>query len=377
MAILAGCTGQLRAEGCLLAAGQSSGSLGGFSPTTGNVRLDSAFTREYQLLSQVMGVRPGLFILDDRNGSNAYATPQSVNGLTDGTVLFGYRLLTEEWNTSKGFNFSIPAILAHEFGHITQFRFGARMPGKVTELQADFIAGWYMGNRDMLSGYSRAALEQGARAFFSKGDYQFNEEGHHGTPQERMNAFLRGFQLQGVNFTVAFRASQDFARTVPAPGADASRPDASGYKGSPSRAAGPADVRLMQRLVRDAKSSFASARGSMTESDGSRRTYDKAEKLPGARFCYVELQRGDPGDNYRESAEYVCHFPETFDRDRLEENAKEAFADWQWRTGNRNRLFGAPPGDHQDLDVPLISINTVEGKQRTFHVFRISYYRRR
>jgi predicted metalloprotease len=87
---------------------------------------------------------------------------------------------------------------------------GFGRPGRNTELQADYLAGWYFAQlhaRDPRHFESNAAIEDGVYAFYSRGDYQFNSPHHHGTREQRRAAFLNGFRAGAQPFETAWRGS--------------------------------------------------------------------------------------------------------------------------------------------------------------------------
>lgn len=98
-------------------------------------------------------------------------------------------------------DFGALSILAHEFGHAYLSKLRRHPQGKGGELAADAFAG---GFARFVEG--RGLLEPGdvgeARATFAAvGDHQVYHHDHHGTPQERRQAFedgyLLGFRLPG------------------------------------------------------------------------------------------------------------------------------------------------------------------------------------
>lgn len=80
-------------------------------------------------------------------------------------------------------------VLAHEFAHVLQYVRGNNLPTKLKELHADFLAGYYLGRKRLMSG----AVERFARALFEMGDFEFWNPNHHGTPQERVQAMSAGY----------------------------------------------------------------------------------------------------------------------------------------------------------------------------------------
>ena len=85
-------------------------------------------------------------------------------------------------------------ILAHEYAHAAQIAGGSRLRNITQiELQADCLAGYYMGVMPDVS-FDDKDIEEIARIAFQVGDYEFNNRQHHGTPKERALAVLTGFQ---------------------------------------------------------------------------------------------------------------------------------------------------------------------------------------
>lgn len=93
-------------------------------------------------------------------------------------------------------------IIAHEYAHAMQaaFRF---MPGytAMAELQADCLAGVYLGSMPNVSVDRRDLNEIGSLAY-RLGDYTWGRY-HHGTPEQRLKAVVRGISasrhgLQGA-----------------------------------------------------------------------------------------------------------------------------------------------------------------------------------
>jgi uncharacterized protein len=96
-------------------------------------------------------------------------------------------------------------ILAHEYAHAAQTIGGFR-PSNITaiELQADCLAGFYMGAMPNVT-FDRQDIEQIAEIAYQVGDYEFNNRQHHGTPEQRAKAVLLGFQASQKNGIAACR----------------------------------------------------------------------------------------------------------------------------------------------------------------------------
>ena len=85
-------------------------------------------------------------------------------------------------------------ILAHEYAHAAQIASGSRL-NNITqlELQADCLAGYYMGVMPDVD-FDLQDIKEIAAIAFQVGDYEYNNRQHHGTPKERARAVLSGFQ---------------------------------------------------------------------------------------------------------------------------------------------------------------------------------------
>jgi hypothetical protein len=91
----------------------------------------------------------------------------------------------------------VSGILAHEKSHTFQYKWNvdlalrkaAGQPVKYVELHADYLAGAYMAWREK---YQQGAPVELSKLFFNLGD-RLNGEDHHGTEQERLNAFTYGY----------------------------------------------------------------------------------------------------------------------------------------------------------------------------------------
>jgi len=104
--------------------------------------------------------------------------------------------------SSQGFgsamgDFAVAYIVAHEYGHQVQDELGAfdrNVPTMNTELQADCYAGNWAK-----SAYDENRLEDGdiqeaLDAALAVGDFDTSNPGHHGTPEQREQAWTTGFE---------------------------------------------------------------------------------------------------------------------------------------------------------------------------------------
>jgi uncharacterized membrane protein YgcG len=172
-----------------------------FLRSSGNLRIDQATFQEANYLVQVTGMQPSLAFLDDRQSRNAVAFNQDViDGRSPhGAVALGVQLIQDLLSlptARQGMNpLCIQAVLVHEWAHIAQFNYGVRAAHvKYKELMADFIAGWYLGYKDMFVG-GNVDPSPSMICMTTMGDTNFDNPAHHGTPEERLRAFAGGFRF--------------------------------------------------------------------------------------------------------------------------------------------------------------------------------------
>lgn len=173
-------------------AGFGSESMGcGVGTTFGDPWFDQRFVQERQLQGGFFsGFTPAVYVLDE-------CSPQQANALSDprGFILFGKWLASKTIIETRS-ELPIAGILAHEWAHQVQFRYGWMQTGEPTvrrtELEADMWSGLYMGMAKNWAGPQMSAYFQ---ALFNLGDYQFNNRNHHGTPNQRMSAGATGLSI--------------------------------------------------------------------------------------------------------------------------------------------------------------------------------------
>lgn len=190
-----------------------------------NTRWEAALLEDSEILNSLFGVHPHLFYIRERNGMNAFTDPHAYpellakEGTTpeecpDGTIFIGVSLIKAEYDETHGSLQSLPAVLAHEYGHVMQNHYRCPFQGKWRELHADFMAGYFIGHRER---YRSQSVAEAMTTIYNKGDYNFNEPGHHGTPAQRREAFLAGYLLnklsQVPSGVVAYKTGMNFLRS--------------------------------------------------------------------------------------------------------------------------------------------------------------------
>lgn len=191
--------GAYRLEGCSLTGNfGGGGGPGGFRflHSSGYQNIDQLIFQEANILAHITGMRPSLAFLDDSNAPNAFATKQDIvtRQSPHGAVALGVGIIRKMMG--HGHVSAIGAVLVHEWAHIAQFQHGVQSRTSTvapTELMADFIAGWYHGFRCTQSqGCTTPQFAESGLA--SVGDYNTKSRQHHGTPEQRAQAYRAGFQ---------------------------------------------------------------------------------------------------------------------------------------------------------------------------------------
>jgi hypothetical protein len=164
------------------------GELGELKKTTGSVALDKWLNGIIRDVQQEFYTFPAFYIYDDGMNVNAYAD-WSDKGR--GKVAFGRNLLLTHYDPDdKNSGLTIALIIAHEYAHILQFQSHCALTGKYRELQADFMAGFFLARQGKVTGEDVKLL---LKTFYKFGDRRFWDKSHHGTPEERSFMALEGF----------------------------------------------------------------------------------------------------------------------------------------------------------------------------------------
>jgi hypothetical protein len=197
------------AYGCSLTASEATNILGdkqGGSvadrpsiPKSGDRDFDRALAETLLRISDCLNVTPSFAYYDDYDSPNAFALREKRVAGTDGTVLFGQRLLKKLLASPEAGDAAIVGICAHEFGHVLQWKVGVydilnegQPTVKRVELHADFLAGYFAGVRRLQQSTFNAAVI--ALTQSNAGDNMLKHPKHHGTPEERGQAIVKGYE---------------------------------------------------------------------------------------------------------------------------------------------------------------------------------------
>ena len=190
--------------------------------SSGDREFDYALAQTLSRLTDTFRVLPGFAYYDDFEQPNAYATSVVRMAKADGTVLFGQRKLKQLLAWPEHPDVAVTAVCAHEFGHILQYKLNLKpiiLAGQRTtkrlELHADYLAGYYAGFLKLKTPTYPAAVF--ATQKYSSGDWNVNSPTHHGTPNERAAAIVRGFEVayrERRNLSDAVRIGVNYVSTL-------------------------------------------------------------------------------------------------------------------------------------------------------------------
>lgn len=157
--------------------------------------INKVFDWSNQRLEFIFSLEVKYGYYDDGNHPNAFALSID-DSEYDGQAYIGFNFLEDLIDYSYNDYFSTSFVMAHEYGHIMQFK-GEYFYEKVkySELQADFIAGIALVHLAQNPANPKSYdefLKVGKDFFYSIGDTDFNNTEHHGTPKERRKAYLAG-----------------------------------------------------------------------------------------------------------------------------------------------------------------------------------------
>jgi len=184
----------------------------------------SGLLADVNAMSGAFGVSPQVFFIDEQGGPNAFASPTVLkpHPRATGTILLGVKLVDSQLDDPRKmmgpWNFTLPAVLAHEMGHIAQYSRRLALPTLHQELHADALSGWYIARRSEWDGVTGQALRTIFYQVETSGDYSFWNPNFHGTPEDRIAAFRIGMELSRMPFAAAFDEAARRVVSIRTPG---------------------------------------------------------------------------------------------------------------------------------------------------------------
>lgn len=172
------------------------------SRSAGELQLDAQFNRTKGHLQDFFGIKVDLYFYEEETGAQALTFCSSLySEIYDGTIRFGLGLLRNELRIRTNGEHAAAAILAHEFAHIFQCRVGGSLRHFKRELQADFLAGYFLGRKSYSYRYE-VDIVPFANELFA--DDTWYEPFHYGTPRERAEAMIFGFHNAHLGLEAAY-----------------------------------------------------------------------------------------------------------------------------------------------------------------------------
>lgn len=160
--------------------------------SSGNAEVDRFLPQERQLLDRLFQVSPDFGYFDD-GGIPQARTRWLGDDSTE--VLLGRSLVSGEIDQHPtGWQTALIGILAHEWAHAFQYTTQLQERTFMWETHADFLAGWYLGNKVAMrvkeldpTAFAESLYRRGSdRGFFDPDDY--------GRPEVRVAAMEAGFR---------------------------------------------------------------------------------------------------------------------------------------------------------------------------------------
>ena len=127
-----------------------------------------------------------------------YISQRFAGGIYDGSLDGSLPGSSQGYGQANG-DFAVAYIVAHEYGHQVQDelglfeRYGKQVPTMAFELQADCFAGTWAHSAAADNRLEDGDLQEALDAALAVGDFNANDPGHHGTPEQREAAWRNGF----------------------------------------------------------------------------------------------------------------------------------------------------------------------------------------
>ncbi len=128
-----------------------------------------------------------------------YISEQFATGIYDGALNRALPGSSQGYGGTIG-DFSVAYIVAHEYGHEIQDelgvfeRYGDQVPTMAFELQADCYAGTWAKSADQENRLDDGDVQEAIDAALAVGDFDAANPAHHGTPEQRADAWSTGFE---------------------------------------------------------------------------------------------------------------------------------------------------------------------------------------
>lgn len=178
--------------------------------TTGDVAIDNILYETREELHTVFGIKSDFYIHEDIKRFETLTLCSSLHPeFYDGTIQFGKNLLNDELWTREFGEHSAIALLAHAYVHIYQCKINTSLKTWKRELQADFLAGYFIGRNSYKLKYDIAIIPFATNLFEGEWYNPF----YYGTPIERSKAMIDGYHNAQLSLENAYQKSLHYFHT--------------------------------------------------------------------------------------------------------------------------------------------------------------------
>lgn len=133
-------------------------------------------------------------VITNACGTGRLSGPAYCGG--DRSVSLYVPFFVDLWASNK--DFAVATVIAHEWGHHIQVLLGVRVLGLRRELQADCMAGMFARYADDRGVLEPGDVDEALSISFESGDLEpENLRTGHGSPEQRVESFLRGYNRGG------------------------------------------------------------------------------------------------------------------------------------------------------------------------------------
>jgi hypothetical protein len=128
-----------------------------------------------------------------------YISEKFATDIYDGTLDNALPGSSQGYGKTMG-DFAVAYIVAHEYGHQIQEelglfqKYGDQVPTMAFELQADCFAGTWAESAGEQNRLEDGDVDEALDAALAVGDFDAGNPGHHGTPEQRADAWKAGFE---------------------------------------------------------------------------------------------------------------------------------------------------------------------------------------
>lgn len=171
------------------------------TPIVGEPAIDAFFNINKPKLESFFGVKADVYFFQEKRGPKVMNLCSSLEpNFYNGTIRIGLALLKNElWVESNGV-YMTTAVLAHQYAHLFQCRLNGALRGWKRELQADFLAGYFLG-RKSYNYENQLDIQSFADVLFSGNWFS---PFHHGTADERAQALIDGYHNANLSLEEAY-----------------------------------------------------------------------------------------------------------------------------------------------------------------------------